>query len=77
MGHDEGALVFLLPSDVTKALAEADADTLGTVAERWAALRTKEGQEIEIELAREMVGEVASLAVDAEASKASIYCWVC
>lgn len=77
VGHDGGALVFLLPPDVTKALAEADAGTLGTMAERWAALRTKEGQDIDIELAREMVGEMASLAVDAEASKGAIYCWVC
>ncbi|MCW3820285.1 hypothetical protein ONA91_38235 [Micromonospora sp. DR5-3] len=73
----DSPLVLLVSRDLTEALADADAEALGGLAERWSVLRAEEGEAIDDELARELIGEVAALAADAVRSRNSLYCWVC
>ncbi|MCM0678788.1 hypothetical protein NCC78_29540 [Micromonospora phytophila] len=74
---DDTALVLLVPSDLTKALADACGETLGRTAERWIELRSEEGEAIDDDLAHELLGEVAALAANAARTKSSLYCWIC
>jgi len=67
-------VVVVAPGDLTRALAGADGHLLGTAAERWVELREEEGETIDGELARELVGEVAALAAGAVRTGRSLYC---
>ncbi|WP_433788834.1 hypothetical protein [Actinoplanes sp. CA-252034] len=69
---DDGPLVLVFPSALTGALA---GDVSG-VAARWVRLRADEGEEIDEELAEEIVAEVAALAGRARATGAGLYCRV-
>ncbi|MEE6259710.1 hypothetical protein [Plantactinospora sonchi] len=73
----DGPVVLLVPPELTKALAEADDDTLERAVGRWIALRAEEGEDIEDELAHELLGEVAALSADAERTRGGLYCWIC
>jgi hypothetical protein len=77
VGHDDGTLVLLVPPELTTALADAKGDRLDGLIERWIALRAEDGEDIEDELAHDLLGEMAWLAADAERTKSSLYCWVC
>lgn len=70
----EGPLVLAFPAALTAALAAAD---VGDLSGRWAIEETANGQELEPEIAREIVGEVARLAGSAQRTGAGLYCWWC
>ncbi|MEV4535485.1 hypothetical protein AB0J82_16810 [Asanoa sp. NPDC049518] len=71
---DDGApLVLCIPPALTTALAGADDEVLSTAATRWVAL----GADLDEELAREMLGELAALSAAAEQTKGGVYVWVC
>lgn len=74
---DDTPLVLLVPSDLTKALADSGGETLGRTADRWIELRSEEGETIEDDLAHELIGEIAALATKAARTKSSLYCWIC
>jgi hypothetical protein len=73
-GSDGLPVVLAMPGDLTRALAGADDPLLGTTAEQWVELREEEGETIDDELARELVREVAALAVGAVRTGKSLYC---
>lgn len=74
---NDSPLVLLVSRDLTEALADADAEVLDGMAERWSGLRAEEGEAIDDELAHELIREVAALAANAVGSRNSLYCWVC
>ncbi|MDI6097367.1 hypothetical protein QLQ12_01965 [Actinoplanes sp. NEAU-A12] len=70
--EDDDIVVLRVPPAFTRALADADEVTLDDTAGRWNAKG-----EIDRELAREIVGAVATLAATAVRTEGSLYCWVC
>ena len=74
---DDEPLVLVVPPALTAALAQAGPVALSRFAEQWIALRAEEGEEIEEELARDLLGELASLATKAARTGGSLYCWIC
>lgn len=76
VGGDDSPLVLLVSPDVTKALADADDQTLRETAARWIELRSAEGEVIDDELARELITEIAALSAEAVRTRRSLYCRV-
>lgn len=76
-GHDSLPVVLAASRDLTVALAGADDHTLRTTARQWTALREEEGETIADELARQLISEVAGLAVGAVRTGNSLYCRIC
>jgi hypothetical protein len=74
---DDEPLVLRVPPALTRALAQADRETLGNTAERWIALRAEEDEEIDEELAHDILAELAALSAEAERTGGSLYCWIC
>ena len=74
---DDEPLVLGVPAALTTALAQAGRETLASAAERWVALRADDGEDVDVELAYEIVGELAALSATAERSGQSLYCWIC
>ncbi|MBB2947482.1 hypothetical protein FB565_007253 [Actinoplanes lutulentus] len=70
-------VVLAFPPALTEALAAADAPALNRLASRWIELRAEEGEEIDEELANDLLGEVAGLAAEAVKAGASLYVWIC
>ncbi|GAA2689300.1 hypothetical protein [Actinoplanes palleronii] len=62
LGDEDGPVVLRLSAELTAALAGADAAALADLAERWLALRAADDEDIDPELAEEMLTEVAALA---------------
>ncbi|MFC6016897.1 hypothetical protein ACFP2T_11850 [Plantactinospora solaniradicis] len=77
LSDGDGPLVLLVPPPLTKALAQLRDDTLANVVERWIALRAEDDEEIEDELAHDLIGELAALSADAERTRGALYCWIC
>ncbi|MFI5895151.1 hypothetical protein ACIA5D_34130 [Actinoplanes sp. NPDC051513] len=75
-GGDDEPLVLLIPPAVTAALAAASGGELADVTDQWLDLRAEAGEEIDEELAAELLAEVAALATEAVRAGASLYCWV-
>ncbi|OXM60912.1 hypothetical protein [Amycolatopsis vastitatis] len=76
-GGDGSPVVLAVPRDLTRALAGAGRHLLGTTAERWVERREEDGETIDDELARQLLGEVAALAAGAAGTGRSLYCWIC
>ncbi|MFI7651009.1 hypothetical protein ACIBTZ_33850 [Micromonospora sp. NPDC049460] len=74
---NDSPLVLLISRELTEALADADAEVLDGMAERWSGPRVQEGEAIDDELPHELIREVAALAANAVANRNSLYCWVC
>ncbi|AEV85976.1 hypothetical protein ACWT_4959 [Actinoplanes sp. SE50] len=70
--NDDEPLIFSFLPAVTKALAAADRRTLDTVSREWVAARAGDGEELDPELAREILDAVAGLA----RSRRRLYCRV-
>ncbi|GAA4610237.1 hypothetical protein BJY16_007742 [Actinoplanes octamycinicus] len=70
--NDDEPLIFSFLPALTKALAAADRRTLDTVTRKWIAARAEEGEEIDPELARAILTDLAGLA----RSRRRLYCQV-
>jgi len=76
-GGDDEPLVLFIPPALTKALADADGTVLASAATRWVGLRADDGEEIDEELARDMLDDLRTLSSAAELSKSGLYVWIC
>ncbi|HEX6501413.1 MAG TPA: hypothetical protein VF054_20635 [Micromonosporaceae bacterium] len=75
--RDSGeGLVIALTDELRAALVQASEGELREVAGRWARTEEFRGQSDPAALA-EVLGELASLARDAQARDEHLYCWVC
>jgi hypothetical protein len=74
---DDEPIVLRLPAALTAALAQADAATLSRTVAQWIALREEEGEDIDPEMAGDLLGEIAALSGKAERTQGSLYCWIC
>ncbi|MEU4688868.1 hypothetical protein [Actinoplanes sp. NPDC023714] len=75
-GADE-PVVLAFPASLTRALSVADRPALQRLGEQWIELRAEEDEEIEEELAADLLTEIADLARTAVAAESSLYVWVC
>jgi hypothetical protein len=74
---DDEPLVLHVPDALTEALAHADHQSLADAAARWIELRAEEDEEIDEELALDLLGELATLSARAQRAASSLYCWIC
>ena len=71
--EDDGALIVAASPELQEALSDADPAELDRVAQRWVADRAAEGEDIDPELAGEILTEVARLA---QTPEHRLYCRV-
>jgi len=73
---EDGGLLFELSPALLTALTYASPSRLAEVAERWVEQRAEDGEEVDREVAREILGDVARLARNAGGRGMRVYCRV-
>jgi hypothetical protein len=74
--HVDGVGVLLAVSpDLAAELAEADEARLAEVRPRWIQLLSLDGEELDPELAAQLLAEIAALAARAKERGHGVYCW--
>ncbi|MFB7373122.1 hypothetical protein ACFC0D_25105 [Streptomyces sp. NPDC056222] len=73
---DSGCVVFALSPRLSAALAEADHSRLQNVAVAWSLQRAEDGEVIDTEIARVILGDLAALVSTARRRGQDVYCWV-
>lgn len=73
---DDGCVVFALSARLVDALAEAEPSRLDEVGAQWARQRAEDGEPIDPDVAREMVGSLGALARGTEEHGRGLYCWI-
>ncbi|BBH69042.1 hypothetical protein ACTI_57270 [Actinoplanes sp. OR16] len=74
-GDDPVVLAF--PASLTRALSTSDGPALELLAEQWIALRAEEDEDIDEELANDLLTDIAGLARTAVTAESALYVWVC
>lgn len=73
---DHEPLVLRVPPALTTALAQAGPAIVSRTIEQWNVLRADEGEDTDDDFG-EILAEIADLAVKAERTGGSLYCWIC
>lgn len=73
---DDGCIVFALSARLVDALAEAEPFRLLEVAAEWTRQRAEDGEEINPDVAAEVLGSLGTLARGVGAHGHGVYCWV-
>jgi hypothetical protein len=74
--EDDGALIVAASVELQEALSGASEADLARVAQLWAAERAAEGEDVDPELAHEILTALAGLAQTASAAEHRVYCRV-
>lgn len=73
---DDGYVVFAISPRLSTALADASHSGLSGVAASWTRLRAQDGEVIDTEIAKGIVGDLAALVSRARRQNQNVYCWV-
>ncbi|PYC87579.1 hypothetical protein C7C46_04090 [Streptomyces tateyamensis] len=71
----EGPLILVVSGPLQDALAAADPLRLAEVGALWVRERAAEGEEFDLEMATELLGDLARLARAADEHAGCLYCW--
>jgi hypothetical protein len=72
----EGPTVFVASKALRHALAAANLSRLAEVSELWVQERAAVGEEFDLEIATEILGELARLARSIAGREDGLYCWM-
>ncbi len=73
---DDEPVVFVAQPALQQALSSAEPSRLAVVAQRWSEATAEDGREVDVEVAGELLAEVAELAREAASRSHFLYCWM-